>query len=47
MTGDQLAEARGHLGAAAARIEALLTPEGAVGVEGAAGAAGAAGDEKS
>ncbi|MEW2067707.1 helix-turn-helix transcriptional regulator [Streptomyces sp. NPDC007346] len=29
VTEDQLAEARGHLGAAAARIEALLTPEGA------------------
>ncbi|MGA5044705.1 helix-turn-helix transcriptional regulator [Streptomyces arboris] len=28
VTGDQLAEARGHLGAAAARIEALLRPEG-------------------
>ncbi|MBT2428672.1 helix-turn-helix transcriptional regulator [Streptomyces sp. ISL-112] len=27
VTGDQVAEARGHLGAAAARIEALLTPE--------------------
>ncbi|MFD3788004.1 helix-turn-helix transcriptional regulator [Streptomyces cyaneofuscatus] len=40
VTGDQLAEARGHLGAAAARIEALLTPEGAE------NAAGAAGDEK-
>lgn len=40
VTGDQLAEARGHLGAAAARIEALLTPEGAE------NAAGAEGDEK-
>ncbi|MGW1207673.1 helix-turn-helix transcriptional regulator [Streptomyces cyaneofuscatus] len=29
VTGDQLAEARGHLGAAAARIEALLRPEDA------------------
>ncbi|CAM5640402.1 helix-turn-helix transcriptional regulator [Streptomyces cyaneofuscatus] len=28
VTGDQLAEARGHLGAAAARIEALLRPAG-------------------
>ncbi|MEW1610838.1 MULTISPECIES: helix-turn-helix transcriptional regulator [unclassified Streptomyces] len=41
VTGDQLAEARGHLGAAAARIEALLTPEGAE------NPVGATGDEKS